>query len=619
MNLLSLKSSRSMRLLCLFGAILGATASFAGEGASKQQISIEPMSSRSLDIHSAWDYRQDGQAGLWLAYYDKARLLHLRSPSGDDRLLVPEGRAQAPSGLALSASEGGVHMLWRDKFPKKGLFLFDSTRPESAPVDVGGDSEPLARFRLASAGNGLTHMLWYGEKSGQPTGELHNLYYRNQDPKTGVLSPVAMLMSGIYPVMSADTAGNLMVYSWSQDQGMKRIVARFRDAGAQQDAADGGFGEAAKVADVPEMTPIFEAFRSGSRWFVMWLSQYGADKSGFLLEGAHSDDKGKTWTHFSFEDLRGYDIASLQTATDDAGHLLIGVTGRLRKGDAQPKQDVFLIRSDDGGDTWTKAVRLREPMPASAAPAQGSAGSLSAFHARNLSLAFGSQPGQVLAVWEDWRNIRSSLYASLSNDFGRTWDLTNVPLPVSAGKNLGLRFEPNAIYFSGGRYHVIAEQPTDDAMKAKDLVRLSFSVDDLKASAEAARSAPRKDPKEEEAVVRAREEGFWKSLMEGDYAKTFEFQDPFFRARTNLQVYLSTMGKIKYSSAHVDSVRIDGLRAEVTTTIRASVPAFKVPSTGETISQPERKAAVKSTWLWLDDQWVREFRVESRDIIFTQY
>ncbi|BCU07754.1 hypothetical protein Atep_24310 [Allochromatium tepidum] len=598
---------KALGLGCVLGVFVTGGTSFAADRA-ESSASYETLSNSTMAATSGWEYVLDASGQRWLAYYDRDRLLRLRDPKGQERLLVPDDRAQAPSGLALSATDKGTLALWRDKHPDKGLYLLDTDQltpgaTSIKPLEIGADTEPLARFVAQSDAKGLTHLLWYGEKAGQPTGSIHNLYYRNLDRSKQELSPIELVMAGIYPVMASDPQGNLVVFSWQGDVDGRRIVSRFRPA-------SGEFAETVTVADdVSDVTPIFEAFRSGSRWFAIWLSQRGFDKRDFHLEGAHSDDNGKTWKRFDFEDLRGHDIAGLNIATDDEGHILLAVSGRNRSEHDRDKQDVYVIHSTDRGETWSKAVK----------PRTGDQELLSLFHARNPSVAFGRKPGQVLLVWEDWRDIRSGLYASLSNDYGATWTIADVPLPREPGVNLGLRYEPNAVYAADDGYRVIAERYTDDTLEGKQLVELKLDESSLKSLAESARAERERLAKTGEADLRKRVEGYWKAMQADDYNTTYTYLDPFFKAATPLNIYLSNMGKIKYSEAKIDAITIKGPIAEVVTTIRAHVPEFKAPMTGEVIKQPERVVPVKNRWLWIDGEWVSEFRIESQDIVFTRY
>jgi len=509
----------------------------------------------------------------------------------------------------MAPRDTGVDLLWRDKFPTKGLYLFDSAHKDVDPLEIGGNTEPLARFVASEGAGGTLHLLWYGEKELDQSTEQHNLFYRQLNRETGKLTPVEWVMPGIYPLMSVGDSG-IMVFSWMKTELGNQIVSRFRPA-------EGDFADVVPIAVVPDLSPVFETFHSGSRWFTLWAGQYGADKHDFRLEGARSDDDGKTWERFEINGLRGLDIASLHIVSDEAGHILMAATGRKRVPGVKTKQDVFLVRSFDRGDTWEAMSEIRGGTAlGKTAPAKMD---LSQFSARNPVVAFGEKPGEVLFVWEDWRDIRGKLYASLSNDYGRTWALSNVPLTADDGKSYGLRFEPNALFFSEGKFHVIAERAVDDTFTQKELVELSVTAEDLTRLAKAAQSRTSLDTKDNQDALREREKGFWKAMEDKDFEATYAYLDPFFRARVPLQRYLSMMGKIKYDASEVESVSIDGPRAEVVAKIKASIPAFKAPTTGETLSQPEREASVKSHWLWVDGNWYREFLVESRGIVFSRY
>ncbi len=565
---------------------------------------FRPLTGAWMEGAGNWDYALDGSGQLWLAYYDRDRLLRLRTPQRQERLLVPDNRAQSPSGIALAPTARGVIALWRDKHPDKGLYLLDSERmaPDRPinPIEIGGDTEPLARFVARVDQDDRVHLLWYGEKAGQPTGSIHNLYYRLFDRKTGELSPIELVAAGIYPVMAVDQGGNLVVVSWQGDVQGRRIVARARPAGGQ-------FAEPVVIADdVSEITPVFEAFHVNDRWLVFWVSQYGLDRRGFRLEGAYSDDLGKSWQRLDFPALHGYDIANLNLADDGQGHLVLAITARQRTQPNEQKQDVYVIRSSDRGTSWSEPTRLRSSDPET----------LALFRARYPVVAFGRRPGQVLVVWEDWRTIRSSLYASLSNDYGATWQPSEVPVPREPGTNLGLRYAPNALYATDQGFHLIAEHYPDDQLKEQRLVALAFDETNLKQWAEAARH---QQVKADEGSLRKRVESYWQAMQQGDYKTTYEHLDSFFRSLTPLDVYLSKMGKIKYTQAKIEGVQIKGPIAEVRLQVQASIPPFKAQTTGETIKRDERRIQILERWLWIDGDWFKEFRIESQDIAFTRY
>ena len=170
---------KTLGLGCVLGAFVMGGFSFAADR-TESSASYATLSDSTMAATSGWDYVLDASGQRWLAYYDRDRLLRLRDPKGQERLLVPDDRAQAPSGLTLSATDKGTLALWRDKYPDKGLYLLDTDHlsPDTTsikPLEIGADTEPLARFVAQSDAKGSTHLLWYGEKAGQPTGSVHNL------------------------------------------------------------------------------------------------------------------------------------------------------------------------------------------------------------------------------------------------------------------------------------------------------------------------------------------------------------------------------------------------------------------------------------------------------------
>ncbi len=552
----------------------------------------------TLSWDANWQQRLDAAGQSWLGYYDQARMLHVRRPDGEAVTMLPATeRSQAPSGLAMTGLDAGVAVLWRDKFPNKGLYLGrldESGESAAAPIEIGDETQPLARLELARFGSRLD-ALWYGEQKTARDQPQYNLYYRSFDLASKALTPIEKLMPGIYPVWASSPQGSLMAFSWLYNESPRRIAARFRPAGA-----DESFGETVTLAEVGEITPIFEAFRSGERWFAVWVS----DREGaWQLEGARSDDEGKTWTPVTFEDLRDFDIGSISIAANDAGTILIAVDGQPGREASRPKSDVRLIRSTDRGETWSAAISQR--------PADIAAG----YVARNPVVAFGPEDGQVLLAWEDWREIRARPYSSLSLDHGETWAQQNVPLPFEPRTNLGLRSDPSALGVRDGRFHLIMLESPDDAVQSARLVEASFGAEAL---AEFARIAAENAPPLSDEGLRERVMAYWTAMMEDNYSASYELFDPFFRDRNEPMMYLRQLGRIKYSDAAIESTQINGWRAEVKTRVTATIPPFKA-NTGETISRPPRDVELTEVWLWMGDDWYREYYSEANDIKFTRY
>ncbi len=587
-------------------------ASMMGAANAHADIKIDTLTSLSLsDAQTGWDFRRDGQGQIWLAYYDKRGNLQLRKPTGNFELMAQEEGSNKQTGLALVAEEAGVSVLWREKLPSKGLYLYRITESGKSNIELAEDSEVLTRFEALRYGNKIA-ALWYGEKQQPDSESLYHLYFRSIDTSTNALSPIERLMPGFYPMMAMDQQGNILVASWDHSSKPGKMMASFRASDSNN------FGPVVTIAPVPNMAPLYQIFENKGRWFVVWLGMYGENSMDFLLEGAYSDDSGSSWKQFAFEDLRGIDVSSLDLVTDEQGHILLALSGRYRVEPDNDKHKLFLVRSEDNGSNWSVSSSVQNPSLRSK------------FNAKKPKVVWGHEKGEVILVWEDWREIRSRLYASYSNDFGKSWSIKNLALPHHPNLNQGLRSVGHDIWTdSKDQIHVISPQANSDRLDEYDLTKISFSVDDLKGLERAALpgakvesdSAPDQEQqaKAREEALRARSSAFWAAMIEGDHQKTYEFYDPFYKASTNSLLYQVRMGRIKYSQFDIGEIKIEGNVGTTEAEVMASVPPFKAPKTGEIIEKPEKAVPVKDRWLWIDGEWYREFYSQVDERRYTQY
>jgi hypothetical protein len=605
------KSRNGTGLLNLMSAVLlGLFAPFVNA-----QFVSTPLTESSLSsLSGTWDYRVGSDGGLWVSYYDEKQQLRLRSPDATQGVMAREGVTENQTGLAMASLESGMALLWREKFPTKELFLKRTDKPEATAIGLAGDSEVLTRFEAIRHQNELS-VLWYGEKQLEDSDTPYHLYYRAINLSDNLVSPLERVMPGYYPMLALDPQGNAMVASWMSKEKPARMATRFR--GVETKA----FGPSVTIAEVPNMSPVYKIFENKGRWFVMWLGMYDKNVGEFILEGAYSDDAGTTWQRFAMEELRGVDLGSLDIVTNDEGHILVAVSGRYRKTPDTDKHKIYILRSEDNGSTWSLA-----PTPRPGIEIEG-------INALNPMVAFGAGKGQVLVVWEDWREIRGRLYASLSQDYGKTWTLTNLPLPHAPAKNLTLRASGHDLWMDrSGRFRLIAGQAQDDGLKKFDLLELSFAPEDLvnlskevtpvpstgESTGQDQNPAESNKPTLEEAL-RQRANIFWQAMVANDYPTAYVIYDPFFRANVNIDGFMKNMGRVKYHKFEVGEINIKGNIAKVEIKASVSIPKFRVPSTGELIERPEREMSIKDTWLWVDDGWYREFSSEQMNGGWTQY
>ena len=562
-----------------------------------------------------WQTLAAGCESPWLAYYDLSGQGQLRNPDGQRQALasVNSKAANKSSGLELLSLEPGVAVVWRDKFPEKQLLLRRADLPEAEVLSLAGDSQPLPRIASHRQGH-LLQMVWLGEKPLAEAATPYHLYHRTLNLSDGSLSDLELVMPGIYPMTAMDSDGNLMVASWSENGENSRIVARYRSAATQ------AFGPPALVAEVTTISSLYHAFTNNGRWFLFWVRMDGVSAQELRLEGAYSDDAGNSWKSFTVEGLGGIDVSSLDMIKNDEGVILMAVSGRYREAPDTDKHKVFLIRSEDNGTSWSLAPPLQSPV------------AINRFMAKNPKLTFGANRGEVLVAWQDWREIRSRLYASFSTDYGKTWAIDNLPLPHAPLVNQLLDDAGHDLWLDPcGTFHLVSEQAENDLLKRVSLVEQKFTTQDLRDWAGAPRLAPgsvapqAKDGTAPdtastlEAGVRERVTAFWTAMIANDYPKAYEFYDPFYRASIKSLEFQLRMGKVKYEKFEIGKIQIDGTVANVEVKVTAMVPEFRVPSTGEMVSRPAKEITLNDKWLWVDDGWYREFFLSSIEGRWTKY
>jgi len=578
----------------LFGILsLLVTVSLQAEGLNAEKLTQEP-----IPEHGLWNYVIDQQGKLWTAYYsDENTGLHIRRPDASEFLIKPSEQASSLSGLAVAPTADDVMMLWRAKQPQKNIYFLPSAgsagdTPTFIPV-AGEESEPLTRFKLAQREN-TTYLLWYGEKDDADTQQKYHLYFRYAEGEDQQkLSEIERVLPGYYPAWIVDDK-YIPVFSWANID--KQLVIAMRRFNRQ----DKSFGPVTKVTDAPPISPIFQTFQSGERWFVLWLGHYG-DGSELLLEGTYSDDKGETWERFAFEAIKGLDISRVDMASDEEGHLLIALSGSWRLVRSGEKEDIYVIRSADNGTTWADPERIRPE---------------NTWHteAKTPSVAFGPEKGEAVIIWEDWRDVRSNVRVGYSSDYGATWGQVT-SIGVSGQYNLGLDFKvPKSLVRHGDRWHVVAKRYINDTLKTYDLIAYDFSLDELNKKRAAIQENPEKLS---ESRLKERITAYYQALMKEDFQSTYALSDPFFRARRSLDNYLKQLGRIKYHSFDIGEIEIRGRLARVVENFEASVPEFEV--NGKKVSKPLQPYTYNAYWVFLDGDWYREYYNEANDIRYTRY
>ena len=504
-------------------------------------------------------------------------------------LIEREDTEQAPSGLGLAQTVEGVWVGYRNKMPERGVYVERVGHQERVrPINISEDALPLARLQL-HAHQDQIRATWYGERRGDNGTEYH-IHYREFSKDGDLGAQHANLLPGIYPVWINDPSGRMAIFSWVVDQDGSRIETRRR-------LTDGGFDEAATIRETSrEITLPFGSFISGNRWFVYWVAQYGGG-SDYLIEGAYSDDYGKSWTDFDLEAMRGLGIESVAVEGDgERITVALGVEdpSHPRRGHSTVK----IIQSEDNGKTWGDLQSVRDE------EAFGYARSRSPHLAR-------LDDDHLLLIWEDWREIRSRVRYSLSSDGGKTWDVRDGRLAVGDEHNVMLNLSANAIQVLDDGRVLIAKEYMQDPFDTKMLKVMHTDLASL--------GQPDSELKPTTDDLKARQDAYWEAMINEDFRAGYELLDPFYRARIPFREHLRSMGRVEYEEAEIKDMEAQGHVAMTRSRVRAGVPEFSTEH-GETVTVPMDDRSVDLRWVWVDGDWYVEYFSEGRGgIRFTRH
>lgn len=124
---------------------------------------------------------------------------------------------------------------------------------------------------------------------------------------------------------------------------------------------------------------------------------------------------------------------------------------------------------------------------------------------------------------------------------------------------------------------------------------------------------------EKAALLQERAKEFWDATVKEDYDKVYSLYDPFFRANNadKSAVIGKLIGKIKFHKSEVKDIRVEGNIATVTVSVVYSVPEMKMKI--QVFSVPDTATEFEETWLYIYDNWYKEFYSAMMDKSFADY
>ena len=108
------------------------------------------------------------------------------------------------------------------------------------------------------------------------------------------------------------------------------------------------------------------------------------------------------------------------------------------------------------------------------------------------------------------------------------------------------------------------------------------------------------------ALLSDRAHEFWTATVAGDFEKTYEIYDPFFRENFNKHWYLLRTGKIHYNEYEIKDIKVEGNVGKVTVRTTWSMDKLQFKS-GQSEGAQEVPAEFVETWLYIYDNWYKEY------------
>ncbi len=550
-----------------------------------------------MPADAAWAAAQGSQGHLKIAHYDDKRHLHIVDVEKGvgNKPFHPDDTKRASSGVDLIWSGDSAFVAFRDKEPQRDVFVGNGDKPD-ALVGVAGDSVPLARVKLMPSGNGFA-AIWYGEKN--LSRKQYNVYYRDLDAQGKPQGDVQELFEGIYPVAAITPGGRTTALTWYKKNDVNHISARSKkDADA--------FGEEVQVATVAPLTPLFEAISSGERTLAFWHSQYGINMDEFRLEGAYSDD-GMKWERFHIKGLDGMDIESADFAADGQGNVaaVVAAVPHAEFVAKIGKMQAYVVLSHDNGATWSDPVALRQD------PLQKDKTKVYS-HSKAPKVAF-TGPGKLLVVWQDWRDLRSAVHLSYSEDAGKTWLVNDQRLSDHGVVQEGLALFSRSLFVNDGTAKLVVERYTDDSLKEKRLEVRTLKREDLVNWKVRQAKHPQPDPDKLEKRVLE----YWTAMQARDFEKSYAMLDPYFRSRVRFDIYKQDLGKIEYREPSVKFKTSYGPLALAVT--KMTVEVKPVTINNKTFKLDPTEKEIPTRWMWMDGNWYMEYYSEQKGVKYTPF
>jgi hypothetical protein len=109
-------------------------------------------------------------------------------------------------------------------------------------------------------------------------------------------------------------------------------------------------------------------------------------------------------------------------------------------------------------------------------------------------------------------------------------------------------------------------------------------------------------PEQRQKLLSERINKLWKLRVDAKYAETYDYFDFAFRAFMPKKDFLEKAGNINYYKYEIVKSKVEGNVAEVEQKITFDSKPILLPN-GKTVDVKKSTQDVKSTWVWVGDNW----------------
>lgn len=211
---------------------------------------------------------------------------------------------------------------------------------------------------------------------------------------------------------------------------------------------------------------------------------------------------------------------------------------------------------------------------------------------------------RLLIAWQDYSSIRPGIYVTTSADGGKTWASAPSHLtdPVHAAVNPQLVVDGDSVSL------FYLRSMSDDLRKAEYVERkLAFASDGTVVMPPEHASISEAQRAE---LLHKRADEFWKLREQGKFADTYDYYDPYFRAKVSKQQFAGRQANVIFKRHDIGKVEIHGNVGYAPTLYTFEVPEQIVA--GEKFSVPPTDDYIKSEWVWMDGNWYFVFQTAQK-------